>query len=267
VLGTSSGLAFAADVMTDQQFEERYSGQAVSGFNFKIEGGYIKTDFGSDDSFEGPYDTADGKFVQGAVSVPLGTQFGFQLDAGMLNGEVDSTIGSTSFDVNAHGIGGHLFWRDPSIGLVGLYAHQTEYDFGQPADDGLTNLRYGLEAEGYFGSFTLKGFVGKDELDWDSAANEETFVVAKGEIDFYLNDNFMLFAGLDHSFENTSTVVGLEVMAATGALSPSLFANASFRGDSQTVMAGLRVYFGPSGKSLKARHREDDPAVDLFGNF
>jgi opacity protein-like surface antigen len=267
LLITTSVPALAADVLTEQQFEERYSGQAVSAFNFKIEAGYLHADFGNDDGFGGAFDSAEGTFVQGAVSVPLGTQFGFQLDAGMLQSEVKGANGLPDFDVDAHGIGGHLFWRDPSKGLLGLYAHQTEYDFDRPGNAGLTTRRYGAEAEGYFGNYTLKGFVGKDELDWNFAVNDETYLVAKGEVDFYLNDNFMLFAGVDHSFEETSAVIGMEAMAGTGAMSPSFFANASFGGDSQSMMAGLRIYFGPSDKSLKARHREDDPAVDLFGNF
>ena len=79
---------------------------AVDGVNWKVDGlgGSI----------------ANGGFGagRGAVTVPLGGQFGFQLD-GIAGGFDDRFFG---------GAAGHLFWRDPARGLIGLYGSYTSWD-------------------------------------------------------------------------------------------------------------------------------------------
>ncbi len=258
-----STLAQAADSLTGEQFEQRYGDQAVSAINFKVEGGYIATEFGK----AGEFESAKGKFVQGSLSVPIGSQIGLQIDAGAMHSEVDGLPGFEDFGIDGQGIGGHLFWRDPGIGLLGVYGQHTRYDFSNEPADRVDSTRLGVEGEAYLDNFTLKGFVGRDTLDWNSAKDEEHFLAAHGEIDFYLNDDFMVFAGVEHAFEETSALAGFEAMFDTGGVSSSVFAEASLGADHQSITAGLRVYFGPKAKSLKARHREDDPASDLFANL
>jgi len=193
--------------------------------------------------------------------------FGLQIDAGSMNADVAGANGFPDVGIHASGVAGHFFWRDPSKGLLGIYGHHTTYDFDNPAGDRIVNTRLGVEAEGYFDQWTLKGFAGKDKLDWNFLSYDESFLAAQGEINFYVNDNFMLSAGVDHSFENTSGTVGLEAMMDTGNFSPSVFASGKFGGDDQSIVAGLRIYLGKTAKSLKARHREDDPEINLFDNF
>lgn len=262
-LAAGSTLAQAADRLTGEQFEQRYGADAVSAINFKVEGGYIATEFGN----SGEFDSAKGKYVQGSVSLPVGSRFGLQIDAGAMHSQVDGQSGFEDFGIDGQGIGGHLFWRDPEVGLLGVYGQHTVYDFSNEPADQVKNSRLGVEGEAYLGDFTLKGFIGRDSLDWNSAKNEEHFLAAQGEIDFYINDDLMIFAGVEHAFEETKALAGFEALLDTGSVSSSVFAEAALGDDERSITAGLRVYFGPKAKSLKARHREDDPVSDLFNNL
>lgn len=47
----------------------------------------------------------------------------------------------------------------------------------------------------------------------------------------------------------------------------ALFGDAKFGDDTQDYRVGLKLYFGESGKSLIARHREDDPKERLLDFF
>ena len=51
------------------------------------------------------------------------------------------------------------------------------------------------------------------------------------------------------------------------AMAPSLYTRASHDGKETTVLAGMKLYFGPSAKSLMARHRQDDPQVNMLGHI
>src|SRR5262245_25304322 len=101
---------------------------AVDGFNGKLEG--LGGSF-ADKSIYG---------AKGSFSVPLGTQFGLQLDGA-----------AGSFDSRAFGsVGGHLFWRNPAQALFGLYANYTYWDrFG-----GARVGQVAGEGEIYLGRFT-----------------------------------------------------------------------------------------------------------------
>lgn len=253
--------ALAADAITDEQFEERVSGQAVSEVNAKIEFGYMHFDFDGGAPFLNALDHGEAKFVQGAFSVPFGSQFGLQIDAGSLDGTLVPKF-TPGVDLSAQGIGAHLFWRDPQTALLGAYVHQVSYDFGGGE---ISSMRYGAEAELYLEQLTLRGFAGIDKADW-FVFGDEQYTAWRGEVDFYATDDLMLFAGVEHSFEQTRTYVGAEAMWNAGGIAPAAFAKASF-GDSQTIMAGLKVYFGSSSKSLKQRHREDDPDINLFDQW
>lgn len=252
VLATSTAV-MAADVLEPVSPEERMLQPAVSGLNAKLEAAYLHLDFNSDNnSGFNPAGDGHGYLLQGAVSMPLGQSFGLQIDAGALNADLDRG------DVDAQGIGGHLFWRDPSIGLIGGYAHHVSYD------GDVDTTRYGMEVEAYRGQFTFEGFVGVDHLD--TPLGDDDFFGGEATIAWYATDNFRVSAGLHHSFDQTAGVIGFEAMQENDRYSPAVFANASFGEDDTVLSAGLRVYFGQS-KSLKAKHREDDPGIGLFDNF
>lgn len=260
------GQANAADTLDSEQFEERFSGQAVSALNAKVEVGGFHTSFDEQGNNGNSLESAHGHMVQGAVSVPLGRQFGLQIDAGSMHGSADLDsvfFASQELDIEAYGLGGHLFWRDPTVGLLGVYGHQTEYDI-EGVD--ITHTRFGVSGEAYLGNVTLKGFGGQDKVEFDAFA-DGTYWVASGEVDFYLTDDFMVKAGVEHSFNSTIGFAGVEAAFSSSSIASSLFANVSFGEAGTSAMAGLRFYFGQQGKSLKRRHREDDPDVNLFGSF
>ena len=76
-------------------------------------------------------------------------------------------------------------------------------------------------------------------------------------------DNFELYAGHAYTFGTHFLTLGSEYgLALGGGRMASLFANGWIgeRGDNG-ALAGLRIYFGQRDKSLKDRHRQDDPTV------
>ena len=268
VLVLAAGAALAADLegISSEKFEERYSGAAVSEVNGKLELGYVHYDFGDNN----PTNFTDGQaFIgQGALSLPVTHSFGLQIDGGFLNGSIDQNGSADDVDVSAFGAGAHLFWRDPGKGLLGLYGHYTdyEYDFGSSSSLGsvdVSNARVAAEAEAYFGQVTAKALAGVDFLDVDGIGDEE-YLLLNGQIDYYFTENFRVFGGVNHSFDQTSGVLGAEALLDVGGISPALYANASFSEDATAVMAGVNIYFGRRTKSLMRRHREDDPEPDLF---
>lgn len=213
------------------------SGQAVSGLNGKIDarGGYYKSDADSTNNFAG--------FATGAVTAPLGKQFGLQVDAG---------AGVAGGDLYWGG-GGHLFWRDPSMGLVGLYGQYGEFKKASAA-------RLGVEGEAYFGKFTLGGNVA---YQWGSDSRKvsvEDGIVAGVNLKFYVTDNFMLRAGGGIEGGSGFGKGGFEFQPGFAALPGlSVFADAGGGGnDHFFALAGIRYYFGDN-KTLIRRHREDDP--------
>ena len=260
------GPANAADALDSQQFEERFSGQAVSALNGKLEAGGFHVSFDSHDDVGESLQSSQGYMMQGAVSLPLGRQFGLQIDAGALHGTVETegvAFAAQDLGIKAYGVGGHLFWRDPEIGLLGVYGQQTIYDL---EDIDITHTRLGVKGEAYLGDFTVKGFAGRDVADF-GFFGEGTYWAASGEVDFYITDDLLVKAGIEHSFNATTGFAGVEAAFSDAKIASSLFAEASFSESETTAMAGIRFYFGGEAKSLKRRHREDDPDVNLFDNL
>lgn len=253
ILLVMTGGLYAADV-SEPQFEARFEGTkpAVSAFNGKLDLGYFYHDF------SGVAGEAHGGFGIASVSAPLGHSFGVQVDAGYLGLNHSGIAG----DITSGGGALHLFWRNPDLGLVGLYGHYASIDVG-PAN--VAAWRYGAEAEGYFGPFSVEAFVGGDTLT--NGGVEETFFYGELKGAYYFQENFRVEAGLVHQFDETMGRVGAEAMLPFAGNRTALYAMGTFGEDSTTVRAGLRFYFGDSGKSLQARHREDDPGTRLMDYF
>ena len=112
---------------------------AVSGLNGKV------SVFGGSQDGGGK---SGGMFgVAGSLWVPMGFAYGLQVD-----GMAGSGHGAAFY-----GIGGHLFWRDPAKGLVGLYSSYLHWDFTNGATTGFDIGKFGVEGAAYLGRFSLEG--------------------------------------------------------------------------------------------------------------
>ncbi len=126
--------AHAADLVRKEPTAP-LSGPAVDGFNAKIDG------FGGSASSNGIYGG------RGSVSAPLGYSFGVQLDGAA------GQIANRGFGTGA----GHLFWRDPSRGLIGVFGSHTTWN--SPVGNVRVN-QVGAEGEAYFGMWSVQGVAG-----------------------------------------------------------------------------------------------------------
>jgi hypothetical protein len=106
LLGASPGRAADINVVPYYKAPVLPELPAVDGFNGKVE------------AWVGSINRASLYGYRGAFSVPLATQWGLQVDtsAGALQGRAFGSVAP------------HLFWRDPTRGLVGLYASHTYWD-------------------------------------------------------------------------------------------------------------------------------------------
>ena len=227
---------------------------AVDGINGKIDG------------YGGGANHTNGFYGgTGSLSVPLAQQWGAQFDGGVGSDEGIGWLGGA----------GHLFWRDPSIGLLGAfgsYSHWNGIDivnFGHISTD---TGHFAAEGEYYWGRWTFGGLAGVQTVHINAPVVPGVQV---GSIpnrffeaisaSYYVTDNFKLLIGHLYQSGHHGLRLGAEHgFALGGGRMASLFAEALFaeRG-STTVLAGLRVYFGQHDKTLIDRHRQDDPS-NLF---
>jgi hypothetical protein len=215
--------------------------------------------------------------VNGSVTLPLEGQYGAQFDG---------TIGS--LDGNAFAAGaGHLFWRDPSRALVGLYVSETYWDrYG-----GISVAHVAGEGEVYWGRFTLQGIAGVEFGNSGSnsmssvitgpvATTTTTFIDSYDvktrffdqiNLKYYFADDIAGYVGHRYLGGLNALALGAEFARP---LSPGVLGSAFVEGrvgenNASGVWGGLKLYFGPNDKPLIARHRVEDPPnwnVDnLFG--
>ncbi|QIG48184.1 hypothetical protein G5V57_10880 [Nordella sp. HKS 07] len=204
---------------------------AVSGFNGKVEalGGYSENDDQGGDALVSGL---------GSLSMPLGCDFGFQADVGVID-ELDRTT---------YGGAAHLFTRDPESYLLGVT--------GGYFDAGDTNIwAVGPEAELYFGQFSLEAWGGYVDIDSDDGSDSDGFGIVDAA--FYATDDFRLSVGGSIIGDQEFLRAGMEFQFADG-LTASFGAKIG-EDDYYNVTGGLSFYFGGGEKSLIRRHREDDP--------
>ena len=203
---------------------------AVSGPNGKI-------------SIEGGSISDNGAFLGlGSYTIPLGTNYGMQFDG---------ALGS----ISSHFLGGggvHLFTRDPSKYLLGVYgSYHTWND--------INIWRTAGEAELYRDRFSLSGLAGVEGINGTAADNSHFF----GLFDFayYPMDDLKLSAGFDYVNETGMGTAGVEYLMHHGTTPISLFAKGRFgASDYQSITAGVRVHFGADpNATLIARNRTADP--------
>ncbi len=199
-----------------------------------------------------------------SLTVPLGHSYGAQADA---------TVG----DFGKHtvfGFGGHVFWRNPALGLVGLtgsYVEINDHNHSHVA-------RIGAEVEGYMGDIlgvggdlTIKGAVGWQDGD-KRQVNIASGARGRASLDggyvsltlaYYPIDDLVLKLGGEVAsgpINNVGTFGFQYQPAPTAYPGMTIFVDGAVGQDHyEGIFAGLRYYFGSRPKSLKRRHREDDP--------
>jgi hypothetical protein len=232
---------------------------AVDGINGKIDG------------YGGGANHSHGFYgTNGSLSVPVAQQWGLQLDGGAGS---DKGIG-------AFGGAGHLFWRDPSIGLLGTYgsySHWNGRDLLALTSVGVVSLgqisvntgRFAAEGEYYLSRWTLSGLVGVETVSINSGVLP--FSVPNRFFDsvlasYYVTDNFKLSIGHLYTFGRNGLTLGSEYgFALGGGRMASLFVDALFaEGGNNAVLGGVRFYFGQRDKTLIDRNRQDDPGVEPY---
>jgi hypothetical protein len=199
----------------------------------------------------------------GSLSLPFGCELGIQIDG--TAGSFDSRFFAS--------LGGHLFWRNPTEGLLGLYGSYSDWDQA----GGVHVAHAGPEAEWYLGQWTLQGTAGVEFGNNTSATigsttlnfDTKTRFYDQLNLRYYLQDNFDVYAGHRYLGGDNALALGGEwgIPMAHGVMA-SLFAEGQIGQDNfHGVWGGLRFYFGEKDKSLIRRHREDDPTNWSIGDF
>lgn len=233
---------------------------AVDGINGKIAG------------FGGGANHTNGFYgTTGSLAVPLAQQWGAQIDGAV------ASFANSGFSRGA----GHLFWRDPSIALLGAYGSYSHWN-GIGALNipriGVDISRFAAEGEYYWSRWTLRGLAGYETVRLNapvvpglpglSIPNRFFDSISAS---YYVTDNFKLSIGHLYSIGRHGLTLGSEHgFALGGGRMASLFAAALLaEGGNNAVLAGLRFYLGQRDKTLIDRNRQDDPLdeVDLVGHF
>jgi hypothetical protein len=264
----TASAAFAADLSMYTKAPAQTFAPAVDGFNVKL------------DSYGGSVANRSIYGGTGSLSMPLGAQYGLQIDGNL-----------ASLDGDAFGVGGgHWFWRNPSQALIGIYGSSTFWDrFG-----GVNINHVGGETELYLGAVTLQGLAGVEFGNSATRTNTsvittptavtttttaESFSIKTRFFDqinlkYYFNSDLSGYIGHRYLGGRNALALGAELARPLGG---GLMASAFVEGrvgenDNHGIWGGLKVYFGRTDKPLLERNRRDDPvqwstdtAFSLFG--
>jgi hypothetical protein len=231
--------AVAADVTLLDPTPVAEQRPAVDGLNFKA--GVMSGVIGGSST----------SMVIGSISTPIPyfSQFGAQLDFG---------AGTYRHDYTAVAAGLHLFWRDPSIGMLGIYG---DYGYVNPEHAG----RMGVEGALYNGPWSLDVFAGVQ-----FGQHVLTEFVDEIDLSYYFTEN--LRGSVGHRLTSRGNVGNLafEFMPQfAGATGWSVYGEAEAGEDDYSgAWLGLRYSFGTSSAtSLMERDRYADPLIRIPRNL
>lgn len=236
------------------------------------------------DAVNAHFEVLGGSYAQGglaaasaSLAVPLGQQFGVQFDG---------TAGTFRNRLLGTG-GGHLFWRNPQQGLLGIYGdhiHWSQYGgvnvshvggeaeayLGRVTLHAVAGVEFGNNASAIFGSSSSSRLPGNDGNLLTSSQSSDlrnvTRFFDRVTLSYYLTDNWK--ASIGHRLYSGQNMLALgteyAVPAGNGVMA-ALFGEGRWGEGNGNYGAwgGARFYIGTSDKSLIRRHREDDPAGDL----
>lgn len=199
----------------------------------------------------GQYDSEGSALALGSFTMPLGYSFGVQAD-GAVGAIDDETMG---------GAGLHLFTRDPSKYLLGVYGSYHKWN-------SIEVWRTAAEFELYLGRVSLTGLAGYESVDVPTISRgfpvinkQSDHFFGYADLAYYATDDFRIAGGYRYVSETSLGSVSGEYLFRRSGVPISLFAQGEF-GDNEynRVTGGLKVYFGADpGKSLIERHRTEDP--------
>jgi hypothetical protein len=192
----------------------------------------------------GILDSQTGHNFDGSLTFPLTAHFGLQADA------LYSRISHEDF----FGGAGHLFWRDPEIGLVGLAG-------GALHHDAVDTFQFGAEGDYYLGPVTIGFFAGVGSISYANPVpfldSSPTRFVGSVSVDWYALPDLRLGASCLTAFDNNLMKGSAEYQTPVCGL--ALTGEVAI-GDHNYDhwLLGVRYYFGAS-KALRDRQRQDDP--------
>lgn len=173
-------------------------------------------------------------------TLPIGHAFGLQLE------------GAAGTD-DYKGYGANLFWRDPSVGMVGIFATKESLD-------NVDMKRFAVEGELYLNNLTLGAIAGRQQGDVDDGA------YGRLDLKYYVTPDLVMKAGGEFTSDLNFGRVGVEWRPAFESLPGlSVFADGEF-GESgyDAVMVGLKYHFGAKGSTLVHRDRREDPDYHIL---
>jgi hypothetical protein len=192
----------------------------------------------------GNMDSSEGHNFGGTLTIPIAHHFGAQADA------LYSHIAGEDF----WGASGHIFWRDPETGFVGVAG-------GGIHQDAVDTFQAGVEGGYYLKRFTFGAFAGVGTIRYDLSApfidTSPTRFIGRASVDWYALDDLRLGASYTTAFDNNlfkgeaEYQTPISGLALTGEV-------ATGDNDYDHWLLGLRYYFGPR-KPLRDRQRQDDP--------
>ena len=175
-------------------------------------------------------------------SLPIGENLGFQ---------TDSLIAFSHGEFGG-GIAGHLFWRDPTAGMAGIFGqwvarHQPNWK----------TWRAGVEGEIYLDQLSVGTVLGYEipKLPNGISSQEDIFAIA--DLSYYPNDDFRILTGYRYLNRTNIAALGLETKLFALPMASLLLEGRLGQRDYAAVWTGLRWRFGEIPKTLKRHHRKD----------
>jgi hypothetical protein len=235
-------LKLSLPILATALFQLAQANPAVTELNGKVSTGH------------GEYNKDSGYFYDASITTPLLDNLGFQLDG------LYQRAGGETFQ----GIGGQLFWRDANALLGG--------SAGIIDNDNIEATELSLMGEYFLENFTLGAKAGWSSVSFGGPFGnsfnidpDEKGAYGKLYLIYYPSDNMALTLTGENRFDATYFEAEAEYALPLDGL--TVFAS-MVEGENhyEQNFFGLRYYFGAS-KSLKQRHRLDDPANMLHSIF